>query len=167
MGIHNKQSIFSPLFIFHWEEKGNHIKELYNISSDRDIKKVERNQNGLLFLMMQTVTLFYRVVFKQQSLIHVISQCGTWRKSSNCTSWQIVRSDVLLGRIIPGKCIEREAEWSREGGQANKRLVHYLATICDFRHIGVLGLPRPPSKLLVYCGILGSPLKDKVKQFTC
>lgn len=43
----------------------------------RDIKKVERNQNGLLFLMMQTVTLFYRVVFKQQSLIHVISQCGT------------------------------------------------------------------------------------------
>lgn len=77
MGIHNKQSIFSPLFIFHWEEKGNHIKELYNISSDRDMKKVERNQNRLLFLMMQTVTLFYRVVFKQQSLIHVISQCGT------------------------------------------------------------------------------------------
>lgn len=48
-----------------------------HISSDENIKRVECHQNGVVFLIMQTGGVFYRVEFKQQTLIHIIPQCGT------------------------------------------------------------------------------------------
>lgn len=54
------------MFIFWWEETGdNNNTESCNVSGDGDVKRVESDQNGVLFLIMWTVRLFYRGVFKQ------------------------------------------------------------------------------------------------------
>ena len=45
-----------------------------------EISRVENNQNGVLFWLMWIVKLFYKVIFKQQTLIHIIPQGGTCGK---------------------------------------------------------------------------------------
>lgn len=45
-----------------------------------EISRVENNQNGVLFWIMWIVKLFYKVIFKPQTLIHIIPQGGTCGK---------------------------------------------------------------------------------------